>query len=176
MIKFAQQLKGNWINSVKLLFEDTTTGIKKNKNYLKSGKVGSWASLPDCLYIYLLVRRYMPETILEVGTLTGTVTRVLLQGMLDSGYMGKIYTCDKNDVFDYWGKKESSSQPMVNYYNLISSKMLDRLIKKGVGIDFCFYDANLKKYDTEKLLKLYNDKAMFATHDYKKEAQKEIGI
>ena len=164
MKDFAQNLKGDWINTVKQLFDDTTTKAGKNKKCLKNGRQRGWASLPDCFYIYLLIRYYRPKVIVEVGTLTGTVTNIMLQGMLDSGYIGKIYTCDKNDVFDYWGKKKHS---MVSYYNMLSSEMLDILIKHNIKIDFCFYDAMIKKYDREKLLKLYRGRPVFATHDFK---------
>lgn len=166
MEKFAQQLEENWIDKVIKLFDETTNGANKNRKYRKSKKLKSWASLPDCLYIYLLIRYYRPEVIVEVGTLTGTVTNIMWNAMLDNGYMGKIYTCDKTDVFNYWGK-EPKAFPYINYFHLESDKMLSKLIKKSVKIDFCFYDAQLMKGDNKKLLKLYRERQIFATHDFK---------
>ena len=146
-------------NFVKALSERRATITENHPNYKKVGKANSWASLPDCMMVVLMVRYYKPKIILEIGTYSGTVTNIMAANL----NVEKIYTCDKNNVF------ENNVPNFIEYTNSLSTTFLKDLYKRGVKIDFCFVDANLQGglKDTKLIKKLFGDnRVVFCTHDY----------
>lgn len=142
------------------IYKSHTKETKKHKNYDSVGKAESWASMPDCLMVYLMVNYYKPKVVLEIGTYSGTITHIIVNG---NESVEKVYTCDKNNVF------HNRVPSIVKYTNSLSTPFLKSLIKKGVKIDFCFVDANLQGglKDAKLIKKLFGDnRVVFSTHDY----------
>jgi hypothetical protein len=125
-------------------------------------------SLPDALYIYEVIKKYKPKVVLEIGTWIGTVTRIITEAM-----DGKVYTCDKKHVFNKAVIKPPD-RDRVKYYNCKSTKLLKKLSKKGIKIDFCFVDACLQRGDNKLIKSLFRDRVVFATHDYKLPGDKGV--
>jgi len=71
---------------------------------------------------------------------------------------GKVYTCDKYDLF-------VGERPNIEYHNYISTRLIDRIISKGIKIDMAFWDAKFMRGDSEKLIKMVSP-LVFLTHDY----------
>ena len=161
--EITKDLEPGWIDKVIKIRDETIEHGKKHPNFKKVGKSASWASLEDCLMVYAMVRYYKPKTIVEIGTYIGTITRVMSIAMAHnkSKKPGAILTCDKNNVYAPIG----GDKFRVFYSNEMSTSFLKK-VKKGT-IDFCFIDGGFKDKDNKRLKKLYKNKVVFATHDYK---------
>ena len=160
--EITKKLKPKWEYDVIKVRNETIKRGQEHNNFEKVNKGASWASLQDVLMVYALVRYYKPHAILEIGTYIGTLTHVMDKAMKDNGTKnGIIFTCDKNFVYinDY--------NENIQYYNCISTKLLKKLKNHHVKIDFCFIDGGLKHGDNKLIKSLFNNKVIFATHDYK---------
>lgn len=153
-----------------MITEEQIENVKKTWSWIvKLEEEQRAVSLPDALYVYTLIRKYKPKVVVELGTWIGTVTRVIMLGMFDNDNenIGDIYTCDKRHAYLTINDK-------VKYYNCKSTKMLKKLSKEGIKIDFCFVDACLQKKDPKLIKGLFRDKVVFATHDFKEPDDKGI--
>jgi len=163
--EITKDLEPGWIDRVIEIRDATIKHGQKHPNFKKVNKAASWASLEDCLMVYAMVRYYKPLSLLEIGTYIGTVTRVMERAGIDSdGIHPTIWTCDKNKVYE---AEKKSHFMRIRYMNGLSSKVIRSMNKRQVSIDFCFIDGGLKPGDAKLLKKLYRDKIVFATHDYK---------
>jgi hypothetical protein len=116
----------------------------------------------DCYLLYSLVCQWRPETIVEIGTWFGTSAIIMARAMMDLGIDGKIYTCDKHDV--YIGARPYSD--LIKYNNLQSGAFLRNLRKKKIKADMFFVDAGLQREDGKQIRKLTSGKIRLAGHDY----------
>ncbi|MHC4726115.1 MAG: class I SAM-dependent methyltransferase [Planctomycetota bacterium] len=116
----------------------------------------------DCYLLYSLVCRWRPKTIVEIGTWFGTSAVIMARAMMDVGVEGKIYTCDKHDVY----VPLSSYEPNVKYYNMHSEKFLKKMIGRKLMADMFFIDASLKKGDQKSIKELSGRPIRIVGHDY----------
>ena len=117
-------------------------------------------TLNDSYALYHIVSKIRPRVIVEIGTFIGTSASIMAMAMRDLGIDGKIYTCDKNNI--YGGGEHDG---MIKYHNMKSEKFLKLLLKMGVRADMFFVDASLSEGD-EKIIRLIkNGRIVYANHD-----------
>lgn len=126
----------------------------------------------DCFLLYSLIQEWRPNTIVEIGTWFGTSAMIMAKAMIDAGIQGRIYTCDKHDVYCP-GEPYSD---LIKYKNMQSGEFLKRLLKKRVAADMFFVDASLKGNDHKLIRKLRNGKLRFVGHDYHQKGKRNCGL
>lgn len=113
----------------------------------------------DCFFLALLVKKYKPKNILEIGTFVGKSTYSLARVAHSNG---KQFNIDTIDVQNKCLKKINKIK-QVKFHKGHSSKVLLNLKKK---YDFIFVDANLDD-ETAKILKnLVKLKTLIVIHDF----------
>lgn len=125
----------------------------------RRGIVGT-ASLPDCLFLYLLVVEYRPATIFEIGTFVGTTSIIMAEA---SGLRARIHTCDKRDVYEPAPRYEGVILPRAKTHSATAS---GELRKAGVKLDLVFADGRLDWRTARNIAAMMHPESVFATHDY----------
>ena len=93
----------------------------------------------DCNFLYLLVRKFKPKVIVEIGTWIGSTCFSMAQAVRKNGF-GKIITIDIKNACQIPREYDDIIEYNSNTY---SSVVFDRMIQKGERIDFMFTAAKL---------------------------------
>jgi len=131
-------------------------GISKDWDAEKDGSI----SFLDCIFLNLLVRKYKPQTILEIGTWFGTSAAILCESL---DFNSRIYTCDKNKVYTNLDKYKNN----IVSCPVHSSILIDFLNQKKIKIDYVFVDGGVTPDEAKILVEMMGDDLFFSTHDYK---------
>lgn len=117
-------------------------------------------SLPDCLFLWLLVREYQPRTIFEIGTFVGTTAAFMAEA---SGLQAQIHTCDKARVYRQTPRYEGIIEPMPGQHSAPASRTLR---KQGLRPDLVFADGRIDWRTARNIAAMMHGSSVFATHDY----------
>tara|TARA_B100000287_G_scaffold306538_1_gene289670 strand:+ start:808 stop:1827 length:1020 start_codon:yes stop_codon:yes gene_type:complete len=132
--------------------------------------------LPDCLFIYLLIRKAKPKLILEVGTWVGTTLFSIIQACNKNDNNHHIVTIDINNKLVL--KDESLKN--VSVMNGWGRDCLQEIIYKfsdDFQFDFIFTDADIDKNTSiaiEKLSHKNSASLCYLTHDFVPPSDKGI--
>ena len=128
----------------------------RNLNSLRSGTM----NMRDLEKLYDYIQKNNFAKILEIGTLFGTSSYVMVRAMLDNGIKESVvYTCDRHRLI----VSEPQYDKYIKYYCMKSSKMLSEI--KHEKFDFIFLDAKLREGDAKIISKMCNPLRLI-THDY----------
>lgn len=127
-------------------------------NLKKSGAV----SLEDAQFLYNVISYTGCTTAIEIGTWFGTSAIFMAKAMRDAGEKGKVYTCDKHNVY----LEDNPYADMIEYNNMWSDEFLKQLVGNNVSAQFMFIDATIKPKDVKRI-KMVLSPLRFALHDWK---------
>jgi predicted O-methyltransferase YrrM len=114
----------------------------------------------DCFFLALLVKKYKPINILEIGTYVGKSTYSLACAAKSNG--GK-FNIDTIDIQKKSIKRKFAKFKEVKFHNGHSSKLLPNFKKR---YDFIFIDGNLDDETVITLKKLVKRKTLIVLHDF----------
>ena len=121
-------------------------------------KTGS-ISLASMAYLRMLMERYHPAIVIEVGTFIGKSTLT----MLDEPSVEHLYTCDMhNDCL-------SNTTRLTCHPMKTSTSMLGGLVDNGVKADAFFFDGRLSPSDVPLILRLSKWNTVYIFDDYHEE-------
>jgi len=116
----------------------------------------------DCNFLYLLIRKFKPKVIVEIGTWIGSTCFSMAQAVRKNG-VGKIVTIDIKNACQI----PSEYDDIIEYNpNTYSSVVLDRMIKAGEQIDLMFNDGMVDEFGMKLINQLFHVNSIFVTHDY----------
>lgn len=152
-----------------------TTSIKAAKNE-DGSKAGGSTGLPDCLYLYLLIRHFKPKTIFEIGTWIGTSGMFMAEALKknaegngEGSRGGHIYTCDINNAYALSNEYDQ----FITRMNVMSDEALAELPHE-LKVDFMFADGELTPATIKELTKRVHTNTVLATHDFKLPGEKGV--
>lgn len=119
-------------------------------------KTGSINEASMC-YLYLMMEKFQPKTVVEIGTFIGKST----MAMLSYASLEKLYTCDKDNAC-----LETNCR-RVCYPKTTSTAMLADLVEK-VHVDFWFIDGRIQGPDIALMLRMSHANTVWAFDDYEK--------
>jgi len=167
-----------WIDSIVSLRNRLVVAGKTSDKFIKYAKVNGKKGLKwddpkntsiagsianeDAILLYLIIKKYKPKNILEIGTWFGTSAYIIAQAMKDNGINGRVYTCDKHDLF----LDLEEYRNMVEYYNVQSDKFIKKMIRHGLKIDMAFVDARLSPENIRDLMGMYRGRIVYTNHDW----------
>lgn len=121
-------------------------------------KTGS-ISLASMAYLRMLMERYTPTIVIEVGTFIGKSTFTII----DEPSVLHLYTCDmSNDCLG--NTPRLTCHPMTT-----STAMLGKLAGEGVKADLFFLDGRLSPSDVPLILRLSRWNTVYVFDDYHEE-------
>lgn len=135
--------------------------IRRDSN----GNVAGSASFADCLFLYLCVLEYRPQTIFEIGTWIGTSSVFMTEALAQIG-SGTVHTCDVNDY-----RVIPEQYTNIVFHHTHSSRALDDI---DAPIDFVFADGTVTPATAWKLRSAFQENGVFATHDFKPPIDKGV--
>ena len=145
----------------KLVSEINSKNWLKLKNKIRNfPNIECSTSNADCFFLALLVKKYKPINILEIGTFVGKSTYSLACAAKSNC---KKFCIDTIDIQKKLIKKRFAKFKEVKFYNGHSSKLLPNFKKK---YDFIFIDANLDNETVIALKKLIKKKTLIVLHDF----------
>ena len=145
----------------KLVSEINSQNWLKLQNKIKSfPNIEASTSNADCFFLALLVKKYKPINILEIGTFVGKSTYSIACAAKSNG--GK-FNIDTIDIQKKCIKKKFAKLKEVKFYNDHSSKLLPKFKRK---YDFIFIDANLDNETVIALKKLIKKNTLIVLHDF----------
>jgi hypothetical protein len=106
-----------------------------------------------CVYLRALTERFKPVIAVEVGTFIGTSAMAMAGA-------GHIFTCDKsNDCVA--PTKRITTHPYTG-----STRMLSELVRRGLAVDFFFFDGRIKDPDLRLIADLSTPNTVYAFDDF----------
>lgn len=126
--------------------------------------IAGWVNLEDALFLYWLVRRLNPKTIVQTGVCNGLSAAFMVLALVKNGGHGKLLAVDLPHIFDpkdsQWTKKDGSYGVLIPegktsgwlvpdaYRHLIEVRygdakiLLPELLKTLDGIDMFYHDSD----------------------------------
>jgi predicted O-methyltransferase YrrM len=149
------QLINYWINEVNP--KEWTQLKKKISNF---PNLECSTSNADCYFLALLVKKFRPVNILEIGTFVGKSTFSLASAAESNKLKFNIDTIDiQKKVI----KNKFRKFKQIKFYNDHSSKILPKLKKK---YDLIFIDANLDDLTSVEIKKKCKKTTLIVLHDF----------
>ena len=142
--------RADWMTRVSELAAEASQ--RRSKADYNTGSI-AWM---EAYQLCALANHLQARTVIEVGTFIGTSTHALALGSA----VEAVYTCDSsNDCCP-------ATDVIHPHPFTASGDMWQRLRKKGVSADLCFFDGHLSEADAEALKGLTHPSTVFAFHDY----------
>ena len=113
----------------------------------------------DAEFLWAFILERKPKVIVEIGTWFGTSAAVMAKAQSTYTDDGRVYTCDKHNVYVL-------DNPKVRYSNCGSTRFLEKMIRNRVRAGMVFTDARLKLRDIPLLMDVMRKPRLFLTHDY----------
>lgn len=123
-----------------------------------------WVNLDDALFLYWLVRRLKPKTIVQTGVCNGLSSAFMMLGLVKNGPEGRMHAIDlppvfdprdaawtvKGKVYDFFIPEGKSSGWMVpdsyrdrfDVWSGNAKKLLPKMVDKVDPIDLFYHDSN----------------------------------
>lgn len=149
------ELIKNWINEINL--NDWSQLKKKIQNF---PNLECSTSDADCFFLALLVKKFRPINILEIGTFVGKSTYSIACAAKDNKLKFNIDTVDiQKKVI----KNKFRKFRQIKFHNGHSSQILPKLKKK---YDLIFIDANLDELTAAEIKKKCKKTTLIVLHDF----------
>ncbi len=158
------------VNDAAIEVEDFGAGsaiIKSNTRIVKNIAHSSLKPKKYSQLLFRIVKHYLPNTILELGTSFGITTAYLASGKLDA----QVYTCEGATNIAAIAQHTFNNLNLRNITLLQGDfdKTLQPLFQKLQNVDLAFVDGNHRKIPTlayfEKLLRHSNPTSIFIFDD-----------
>jgi hypothetical protein len=108
-------------------------------------------SIAGCCYLRELTLKRRPKVAIEIGTFVGASTL--------SMKADRVYTCDKRNCCGPVARH-------VELFHCGSTRMLQKLVERGVQAEFFFFDGEIQREDAPFILHLAAPGAVFAFDDH----------